>query len=115
MTLTSKGLAAVMLILSAELIAAQPIDTASNDERFHVALVAYESSRWQQAYAAFSALAEAGHPEGARIAALMWRLGASLYRTTFDAQPRQLERWFSLAAGQATLPQQPSPSDAKSP
>jgi hypothetical protein len=56
------------------------IDTAA---AFDNALVAYERNHWDSAYAAFTALADQGHPEAARLALQMWRHGPGLYRRRF--------------------------------
>ena len=66
------------------------IDTAA---AFDNALVAYERNHWDSAYAAFTALADQGHPEAARLALQMWRHGPGLYRQSFPASAHQLARW----------------------
>jgi hypothetical protein len=59
---------------------------------------AYALGHWQEAFDAFAALADLGQPDAARIAALMWRFGPSLYHTRFSADAARVRRWTLSAA-----------------
>ena len=59
---------------------------------------AYQQGRWEAAYAAFSALADRGDAEAARIALLMHRHGQPLYRVALAARPEQRLQWQTAAA-----------------
>jgi 2,4-dienoyl-CoA reductase-like NADH-dependent reductase (Old Yellow Enzyme family) len=72
---------------------AQTATAVDPTQAFDAAMAAYERNHWVAAYAAFTALADAGHGEAARMALQMWRYGPALYRTSFAADPLQLERW----------------------
>lgn len=70
-------------------------------QRFDDALLAYERNHWPEAYAAFTALADSGHVQSARVAAQMHRWGPRLYGMRFAATTAQLALWQRLAADQA--------------
>ncbi len=81
-------------------------------ERYEVARAAYERNHWQQAFDAFAALAEQGHPEAARLALQMWRHGPRLYRIDFAATPVQLKRWSLTCDCDGMRPQQEAAAPA---
>ena len=70
-------------------------------QRFDDALLAYERNHWPEAYAAFTALADSGHVQSARVAAQMHRWGPRPYGMRFAGTTAQLALWQRLAADQA--------------
>jgi len=68
---------------------------------------AYEEGRWAAAYRAFAALADVGDAEAARVAWLMHRHGASLYRTALPASDAQRLHWQRISATVVPLPFRP--------
>jgi hypothetical protein len=90
----SHAVAALVLLVGA--VSAQPARTTDAEQALDAALVAYERNHWDAAYAAFTALADRGHPEAARFALQMWRHGPALYRRSFVASEQQLGRWSRL-------------------
>jgi hypothetical protein len=70
-------------------------------ERFRVAMAAYEAQRWPQAYAQLSAAADDGDPAAARMAAMMARQGPLLFGQHFDASAERLQRWDQALHGRA--------------
>jgi hypothetical protein len=68
-------------------------------DRFRVAMQAYEARRWPQAYAQLSAAADAGDPSAARIATMMARQGPSLFGQRFEVSAERLQRWDEAARG----------------
>ena len=61
--------------------------------RLRAAMETYQSKMWPQAYAQLSALADAGDPAAARVAAMMARQGPLLFGQRFDVTPARLARW----------------------
>jgi hypothetical protein len=72
---------------------AQAAPAAEDAPSFGSAMAAYERNHWDQAYAAFIALADQGDAEAARIALQMWRHGPALYQRAFAANAHQVARW----------------------
>lgn len=72
-----------------------PLDASA---RFEAAMTQYEQCRWPQAYAQLAALADASHPQAARVALLMSRFGPALYGTRLEASAQQRQRWLAAAA-----------------
>jgi hypothetical protein len=72
---------------------AQTSPAAEAGASFDSAMAAYERNHWDQAYADFTALADKGHAEAARIALQMWRHGPALYQRSFAANAHQVARW----------------------
>lgn len=68
------------------------------DAEYRQAHVDYDANRWPAAYERLSRLADRGHPDAARMALLMWRHGAVLYGTRFDAAPSRREHWAAAAS-----------------
>ena len=64
----------------------------------------YERCDWERAYDALASLADAGDPEGARLALLMRAHGTRLFGHVFRASPAQRAHWLEVAA-QARVPQ----------
>ncbi len=60
---------------------------------FDEAMRLIEHGRWQPAFTRLAALADAGHPQAARIAMIFVRRGASLFGGRFTATARQREGW----------------------
>ena len=61
--------------------------------RLRAAMETYQARAWPQAYAQLSALADAGDPSAARVAAMMARQGPLLFGQRFDVSPERLARW----------------------
>src|SRR5471032_2221311 len=68
--------------------------------RFRMAMEAYESQQWPQAYAQLSAAADAGDPAAARVATMMAHQGPLLFGQRFDVSPERLQRWDRAMRGQ---------------
>lgn len=94
---------AVLVVLLPLAAAAQAPSRAEQDRAYDAAQVDYEVGHYAEAYAAFAALADAGHAEAARVALQMHRYGPGLYRMRFAAGPQQIGRWAALVScrGQA--------------
>jgi hypothetical protein len=95
----SDPLVTLAMATIAGLASAQESGVATTASLSELAATDYERGHWREAFAGFSALADSGEPEPARIAVLMWRYGPKLYRISFAASPEQLQRWSQLAAG----------------
>lgn len=96
--------ALVTLLLAAPGLRAQDEVTAgvrqpyrSAGQAYQAALQLYERNHWQEAYAALALLADAGHPEAARMALQMQRHGPVLYGMRFEASPIMRARWLGSA------------------
>lgn len=70
---------------------------AAADDGFVAAMHAYDDGRYALAYGRLVSLADAGHPEAARIALMMLRYGPQLYGTQWSATPGQIDRWLAAA------------------
>lgn len=92
----AQALAACLLCASAA-SATSPADAARPGDQFDEAMDLYSLGRWTAAYGRFTALADQGHREAARISVLMVRHGASLYGQSLRASPPQVRRWIQLA------------------
>jgi hypothetical protein len=68
-------------------------------------LADYELQRFAAAFAALSRLADGGHEEAARVAALMTAHGPRLYGQTFFVERVRLANWLDLASASAASPQ----------
>ena len=64
---------------------------------FDSAIEHFAHGRWTAAYEELVPLADAGHPEAARIAVLMATRGPRLFGQAFTASPAQRERWQEVA------------------
>lgn len=73
--------------------AAVPAGVDAPDEHFEAAVALYERHRWAPAYEMLCRLADRGDAPSSKLALLMLRYGASLYGTSFTAQPEQIARW----------------------
>ena len=67
--------------------------------RLRAAMETYQSKMWPQAYAQLAALADAGDPAAARVAAMMARQGPLLFGQRFDVTPARLARWDQAMRG----------------
>ena len=65
------------------------------EQRFEDAMALMEAGDWKRAFTSLAQLADAGHPQAARIAMVFVRRGASLFGGTFSAGARQRECWLS--------------------
>lgn len=81
----------LITLLAATLTAALPLHAQTDS--FDAAMAQYETGHHAQAYAQLARLADAGHPEAARIAWLMQRHGERLYGQRFEATPLQQLSW----------------------
>ena len=61
--------------------------------RLRAAMETYQAQAWPQAFAQLAALADAGDPAAARVAAMMARQGPLLFGQRFDVSPERLARW----------------------
>lgn len=86
------GLLLPLLSLADDGGRARPHDTA-----FEEAMAHYAHCDWERAFEAFAQLADAGHPEAARIALLMRAHGPRLFGHTFVAGLEQRQRWVDAA------------------
>ena len=89
----SLACACLVGVVFAAAASAQTAPAAEAAPSFDGAMAAYERNHWDQAYLAFTALADQGHAEAARIALQMWRHGPALYQRSFPANAHQLARW----------------------
>ena len=80
------------LLASAALLHALACNAAP-EKTLDDALVAYETGRYEEAFAAFAVLADEGHCEAARIAREMMRFGTRLYAREFVLPHDREERW----------------------
>ena len=64
---------------------------------FDRAIEHFAHGRWKAAFEELIPLADAGHPEAARIAMLMAIRGPRLFGQAFPASPAQRERWQGAA------------------
>jgi hypothetical protein len=61
--------------------------------RLRAAMETYQAQAWPQAYAQLAALADAGDPSAARVAAMMARQGPLLFGQRFEVSAERLARW----------------------
>ncbi len=61
--------------------------------RLRAAMETYQSKMWPQAYSQLAALADAGDPSAARVAAMMARQGPLLFGQRFEVSRERLARW----------------------
>lgn len=85
----------VLLLAAAPVWAQQPAPFGADRDRA-TALEAYADGHWTAAFEQLATLADRGDAESARIAVLMVRHGANLYRTSFTADPGRLAAWKGL-------------------
>jgi len=67
--------------------------------RLRAAMETYQARAWPEAYAQLAALADAGDPAAARVAAMMARQGPLLFGQRFDVSPERLARWERTMRG----------------
>ncbi|MBT9505706.1 hypothetical protein [Rhodoferax sp.] len=98
-------LAAILLLCAAEAIATTTATTyvANSDVAFKQAMEQHKLGNWSHAYGRFSALADGGDAEAARIALFMLRHGSEMYGLKWGASQPQIDQWTKLAL-------QPKPS-----
>ena len=72
---------------------ARTAHTRPRAHRFDDAMRLMEDGRWQTAFTLLAQLADAGHPQAARIALLFVRRGALLFGGHYCASAPQRERW----------------------
>lgn len=58
----------------------------------------YRAAKWGEAFDRMSALADAGHPEAARIALFMRIYGPQMYGRYWRVEPEQEQRWERVVA-----------------
>lgn len=89
--------AALFLAMVPGVPSAQAVGEAVPD-RFDTALQAYERCHWNDAFAQFAGLADAGHPAAARIAILMQAHGPRLFAARFGVAADRRMRLLDGAA-----------------
>lgn len=62
-------------------------------QRFDAAIRLMEEGRWEQAFTRLAELADAEHPEAARVALMLVRHGSRLFGGTFLANASQRQSW----------------------
>lgn len=91
--------AAILLLCAVEAIAtttpATPV--TSSDATFKQAMEQHKLGNWSHAYGRFSALADGGDAEAARIALFMLRHGSDMYGLEWGASQPQIDQWTKLA------------------
>jgi hypothetical protein len=90
--------------------------SAAGERAFADAVAQYQAGRYSAAYGRLTALANEGDVDAARIAIFMYRYGATLYGSHWDASPEELDDWRQLAAsgrGRAAPAFQPAPLKAR--
>jgi len=60
----------------------------------------YDEGRWTAAWEHFTALADRGDVEAARMAIRMTRYGAQLFNQAWAPQPERMARWRVVAMGE---------------
>ena len=84
--------------------AAAQAEPPASQASFDAALLQFEQCHWPQAFERFSALADTGHPQAARIALLMQAHGPRLFAGRHAAPADRRARWLDLAAASLPLP-----------
>lgn len=77
----------------AGLAASAAAPTVGRAQRFDEAMCLMEDGCWERAFTRLAELADAGHPQAARIAMVFVQRGASLFGGHFSASARQRECW----------------------
>ena len=68
----------------------------AQDPRYDAAQIDYEIGHVERAFEAFSALADEGHCDAARMAREMVRQARTLYLMELKVDPARLQRWHRL-------------------
>lgn len=84
---------AIALCAATAAFAADASDAAASGESFERARAEYAVGHYEQAYAMFARLADAGHRESARIALQMYRYGPTVFSLQLSATPAQARAW----------------------
>lgn len=92
-----------LCVASFAVLAAAPSAAADTDDAFVAAMRAYDAGRYAFAYGRLAALADAGHPEAARVALMMLRFGPRLYGSEWSASTGQIDRWLAAATKYSVL------------
>ncbi len=79
--------------------AGEPPDEAAASTGLERAMVHFERCHWVQAFEELALLADAGHPDAARIALMMRTHGTRLFGHHFVAGAAQRDRWLDAATG----------------
>jgi hypothetical protein len=74
----------------------------SQQGTFEQAMVDYDHQHFVAAFDVLARLADAGHPEAARVALLMRAHGPHLYGQRFDVEPARRTAWLGAAAPAAS-------------
>ena len=74
---------------------------------FDRAIAHFAHGRWKAAFDELVPLADAGHPEAARIAMLMTTRGPRLFGRTFTASPEQRRLWLGATSAAGTTGPKP--------
>ena len=78
--------------------ASPPAAASQNEKAFTPAVEQYRQGRWSAAFGAFTALAERGDADAARIVLFMLRYGPVLLGAYWDAPTHDVEYWNNLSA-----------------
>ena len=81
------------IVVVAAVLMAMAGAVRADDARFEQARAEYEAGHYEIAFTAFSALADEGQCDAARIASQMARLGRALYPVAFPVEADRLRRW----------------------
>lgn len=92
------GASASMVLALAPCLASAQADNEAMRDRIDTALQSYERCHWDDAFAQFAGLADAGHPAAARIAFLMQAHGPRLFAARFGVAADRRARWLDAAA-----------------
>ena len=72
-------------------------DTDERERHLVEAMRLLEGGQWQQAFKRLAELADAGHPQAARIALLLVRRGSRLLGGSFRAGMQQRQCWMQAS------------------
>jgi len=67
------------------------------EQRLAEAMRLLESGQWQRAFKSLAGLADAGHPQAARVALLLVRRGSRLFGGSFRAGTQQQQCWMQAS------------------
>lgn len=79
-------------------VASPPAAASQNEKAFTQAVEQYRQGRWSAAFGTFTALAERGDADAARIVLFMLRYGPMLHGAYWDAPTEDVDYWNNLSA-----------------
>jgi len=71
---------------------------AAHPKALQEATVHYQAGNWGEAFHRLSLLADAGHPDAARIALFMRRYSVQMYGSYWHVDEQRVQRWERAAA-----------------